>query len=248
MEVTGRRLDRCDMCGRKTHRYDLVMQAQDELLSIASNNFLYSSYNSTFWTCSSTDAGVISWGPRETHRYAITEGATPSTAVSGGIQTWTGSGTFRSSTAVDASSWTNLVFSCHVGAHQTNTTPTFTVVMGFCDSGGTSKTTERTWTVNGSKRIWFTKAISGISGPSTLYCYLTVTNVGSWWVDKLQLEKNATVPGTFATTIGTAINRTTEQRVTRVHKVCPECRWTAWDTDKGITPKSNIDQIGLIEV
>ena len=52
--------------------------------------------------------------------------------------------------------------------------------------------------------------------------YITVTG-SNWWADRMQLEKNATVPGQFVKTSGSTVSNTTDQTLMTQRKVCPNC-------------------------
>lgn len=232
-------LSRCDVCGRKTHRADLVLQSQETKEVAGNNYFTYSSYSSSGWACGATDAGAISYGTG-CGLYMDTPGLSTTTMeqpdLLGGVQTWTGNGTFRATVAVDASSATNICVSAWVGAKQDNTSPSMTVVMGFCDADGVVLTTERTWTLTNSTRVWFTTAVADITAATTseLYVYLTVTNAGSWWINELQFDLGATKPGDFVETTGAA-KTSTGSRVYHSKKVCKHCRYPVWELNPGTT-------------
>lgn len=235
--VRHRMLSRCDVCGRKTHRGDLVLQSQETREVAGNNYFTYSSYSSSGWACSATDAGATSYGTG-CGLYMNTPGLSHTTmeqpTLLGGVQTWTGNGTYRATVAVNASTATNLCVSAYVGAKQDNSSPSMTVAMGFCNSSGTVLTTERTWTITGSTRVWFTTPVSSITAATTsaLYVYFTVTNAGSWWINEAQFELDATRPGEFVETTGAA-KTSTGSRVYHSKRVCRQCRYKKWELERG---------------
>lgn len=246
LEVRHRQLDFCDVCGNETHRMDLV-RTQVRYMSITGQNyFTYSVYNTSFWTCDATDAGAISIGSSNANQCRFKVPDDNTLVEINGAQTWTGSGTFRSNTAVDVSGATNITMSAHVGPYQANTDPETTFVMGLCDSAGANKSAQRSFTTKSSMRIWFTMAVSSISSPlssSAAYFYVQATPATGkkWWVEDLQLEKDVTKPGTFAPTNGSAYDDTESQRIT-VCKVCPSCREPLQNIKTGIgIPRTEVE-------
>jgi hypothetical protein len=100
--------------------------------------------------------------------------------------------------------------------------------VGLCDSDGSNKEEQATFTTSGSVRAWFTIDIADLPAgkdSSTLYFYITATPSGSnyWWADRLQVTKNATERETFAPTTGAAVDRT-DTRMMTMRKVCENCR------------------------
>lgn len=250
---TGR-VTRCGSCGDLVPRGKLARQYREWGEPPGSNYLLHSSYNSTFWTCDATDAGRISIGPYEGSRVRVSPGESTTTTEVNGSQTWTGTGTFRSTVAVDGSTWTSLCFACRVGPyHNPTASAQFTAVIGLCNSAGTVITTEKTYTAElGMREIWFSKLISAIAAPTTLYFYVTVTPATgeSWWVDMLRLEKNKLRPDNFFETKGAARDESASVMRSAVVLVCPNCRmpiFHRWDKEAR-EPLPTIEPADDIEV
>jgi len=223
----ARQLDRCDVCGKKTHKKNLVRTNMDFLAGEANNYLLYSSYNASGWTAvTASDQGTPSIGPyADVARVVVSDDNTATESF--GSQTWGGSGTLRSTDAIDASTWTSLVFAVDLGPYHRETSPETTFTLGLCDSDGSNKELQKTVVTSGSLRAWFTINIADLpvsKTSSALYFYVSATAVGkNWWVDRMQVEKNATRPGTFVPTSGTAVDRVDTPMMT-VRKVCANCR------------------------
>lgn len=226
VEAIGRQLDRCDVCGKKTHKVDLV-RTQVEFLAAAGSNYLsYSSYNATGWSTSGlTDKGVISIGPyADRARVSISDGNTATEIL--GSQTWSGDGHLYTASSVDVSSWTSLVFAADVGPYHRSDNRDLTIILSTCDASATVEDTLGTWAINSDTRVWATINIASMTRDSSaLYLRLDVTpGTGEyWWADRFQLEKNATRPGTFVPTSGSTVDRVDTPSVT-MRKVCPSCR------------------------
>jgi len=244
-DVRGRRLDLCS-CGRWVHRDDLRLATQEINYGIENNNFLTSYYNSSYWTCTAEDEGEVSVGaepnkaryqPPWTRTTTTMNGETitaidyvTSTAVDM-TQTWSGDGVYYYSSGVNASTWTSLVVSCTIGTYHRETAPALTATMGFCDANGANAVEEMSYpfTIRSGVTLWFTKDIADLDGSlssSALYPYVSVTADSGvkWWVDRCSIEKDATRPGNFVRTKGTAVNRTETERTLAVVKVCKKCR------------------------
>lgn len=224
--VRAGQLDRCEVCGNKHHR-DKLVRTQVEWLYPAHENYLtYSSYDGTFWVCDATDKSTISWGNRcDRTRYVINDDNT--TSILNGVQTWEGDGTFRCTSIPVAKNWTStnqVIFSCHVGPWDRNTTPEMTVVLGDCDTDGNNKTAKKTFTISGTSKLWFSwTGAEAIAGQGCYY--VQVTNDGAWWVDELQLETDPTrtTPGTFVATNGAIVGATAEAGSISTRVVCMDC-------------------------
>lgn len=239
----SRQLDRCDVCGDKYHRSELV-RTQVEFLEMKAENYLpYSSYNSSYWTYDdTTDASsstVASYGNRcDNVRLSLDDDN--NLTYLNGVQTWEGSGTIRMTTASTTLSATgHVTFSCVFGPHEQNTSPSSTVVLGICDSDGNNKQAIKTWTdVSTTQRLWFNETKQtlenyGVGGGNyDWYFYIQVTNDGKWWVDEMQLEanvgtlpsENTGFPENFVRTSGTYASNQSEQSLVTSRKVCPGCR------------------------
>ncbi len=247
LEVLGRQLDFCDVCGQVQHRKDLARTQVRFRMPTAQNYFTYSEYNSSLWSCDATDAGKISIGSSNANEcrfkvpFAETAAGSYATLTeTGGAQTWTGAGTFRSNTAVDVSGATNITISAYAGPHQYNTDPETTFAMGLCDSSGANKSAQRSWTIKGNMRIWFTMAVADIASPlssSTAYFYIAATPATGkdWWIEDLQLAKDVTSPGTFIQTNGSTYDTTQTTRMT-VRKVCEDCCEPLLNSSTGVAP------------
>ena len=220
--------DRCDVCGSRTRKIDLVRTNVDFLAAAGSNYFLYSSYNSSFWTVdTAVDAGLISIGPfADNARIVIGDDNSRTEAY--GSQTWTGSGVLRSTTAVDASTWTSLVFAADIGPYQRETSPSTTFTLGLCDSDGSNKEQLSSWTVTGNQRAWYTLNIADVpagKSAAALYFYVSVVALGKkWWIDRIQLIKDAVSINSeaFVPTAGGSADRVDTPMMT-VRKVCRDC-------------------------
>ena len=222
----GEQLDRCDVCGGKMHRSDLV-RTQVEWLYPAHENYLaYSRYDGTFWVVdTASDAGSVSYGNR-CDRARTTLSTANVISYLNGVQTWEGDGTFRC-TSIPVSDWTDtdqVIFSFQIGPHEQNTSPEMTVVIGDCDASGNNKTALKTFVIAGCTRLSYTH--TGAIADALQGCYYaSVTNDGQWWVDELQLETDPlrTTPGVYVETSGTACAATAEASAISSRKVCPDC-------------------------
>jgi len=226
VKVIGRQLDRCDVCGRKTHKIDLVRTNVAFLGAAGSNYVKYSSYDSSGWSYGTTvDAGAVSIGPyADRARISVSDDNTSTEVL--GSQTWTGAGiVYATGDATDARTWTSMVLAADVGAYQQNTDHKLTVVLGSQDSNGGNKQALSTWTVTGSSRVWVAVTPSDLTYPNNFNAYIEVTpnTAGQkWWFDRVQLEKNASKMGTFVPTSGSTIDRT-DTAMMSVRKVCSNC-------------------------
>ena len=241
----ARRLDRCDVCGRKVKRDDLRIMTQQYARSKGSNYFIWSQYHTDLWTCDGTDRSTISDGVRADECRVKVSLANVSTES--GVQTWSGTGTFRvkDGAGIDVSAWTSLTFACVVGSWQGNgcsTTypdpPNLTVDMGIWDLVGGTGTSYKSYTgITASRECWFTANIADLSAftTSALAFYVLVTPSASeyYWVDELRLEKDVTVPTQWIRTTGAAVNRTVMTKYLGSGKVCSECRYPLFKTDAG---------------
>jgi hypothetical protein len=240
VEAIGRQLDRCDVCGKKTHKVDLVRTQVEFLAAAGSNYFTYSSYDTNGWTLvTGTSAGTISSGPyADRMRIVVSDGNTSTESF--GTQTWTVGAGFSvysgnvqiKSAAVDISSWTSFVVAYDFGFYDretnvANLTPACLIYNTDGATGGTSVNTRLRWSMGG--RYWGTMSVSDVDSAldtSAAVFHLTVrTHTGGEkvWIDRMQLIKNATRPGTFVPTSGSTVDRTDTASVT-MRKVCPSCR------------------------
>ena len=222
----GEQLDRCDVCGNKAHRRDLV-RTQVEWLYPAHENYLaYSRYDGTFWVVdTATDTGTVSYGNRCDRARTILSSSNVISYIDG-VQTWTGDGVFRC-TSIPVSDWTDtdqVIFSFQIGPHEQNTSPEMTVVIGDCDASGNNKTALKSFVISGCTKLWYTHLGAAADALQGCY-YVSVTNDGAWWIDELQLETDPTrtLPGTYVETSGTAVGATSESSSISSRKVCPNC-------------------------
>lgn len=240
-QVLSRQLDRCDVCGNKTHRKDLVYTQVEFLAAAGSNYFNYSSYDSSWWTLvAGTDAGTISSGPyADRFRIVISDDNTRTESF--GTQTWTVGAAFSvysgnlqiKSSAIDISSWTSFTVSFDFGFYDRETDVnnlTAAVLIYNTDgvTGGTSVNTRRQWTTSG--RYFGTMDVADVSSAldtSAAVFHLSVRTHGDGgeqvWIDRMQLEKDVSKMGTFVPTSGSSVDRIDTPMMT-TRKVCPNCR------------------------
>ena len=220
----------CDECGREVARKDAVRKLRPYGIPAGTNLLLYSSYDSSFWSCGATDRGEISMGLyKDRFRARPVEGS--ATSEERGAQTWRGTGTIRTTTATDASGLTNVCFSQHIGAYHSQAEKIFSAVLGCCDSAGNNKVAISTWTIRGAQQAWWSRTQAELTAlgltSSALYFYTTVTMetaTSDWWVD-LSCVQDAESPGSFQPyTSGTAVDYAgpvyTEYKIP---VLCPEC-------------------------
>jgi hypothetical protein len=241
----GLQLDRCDVCGDKYHRRDLVRTQVEWLYPAHENYFTQSRYDGTLWVCDATDVSTISYGNRCDRARIRVSDANVLSYVNG-VQTWSGNGTFRCTSAPVASwsSTTNVIFSCHVGPWERSTTPSLTIAVGDCDTSGGNKTAKATFTTSSAMKVWFTWTGAAANAGQGCY-YIDVTNAGYWWIDELQLEADATrtTPGVYVQTSGAISVATADQPSISTRIVCPSCFETVQkkSTKYGTTDESPID-------
>ncbi len=247
-------LDRCDVCGDKMHRSDLVRTQVEFLDKKAENYFLYSSYDGSYWVCDATDEGSVSYGNRcDNARTTLSDDNVIS--YINGVQTWSSAGvtdTMRTATISGVSSSTSvIVFSAQVGPHEQNETPSMTVEMGVTNSAGDSTQAVRTWTINGTTRVWFAETASvleayGLGSGTAQYFYITITNAGKWWIDEMQLEANTvgSIPEVFVRTSGASASNQSDRTLMTQRKVCSSCseRILSKSERFGRTDESPIDE------
>ncbi len=246
-------LDRCDVCGDKYHRSDLV-RTQVEFLEKKAENFLnYSSYEGTYWVVDdAADEGNVSYGNRCDNVRLSLDGDNDLSYVNG-VQTWSGNGTMRTETiSPKFSTSSRVTFSVQVGPHEQNSSPSMTVILGICNSDGTSKQAIRTLTTSGTSRAWFTESAVtldgyGISGSQRkFYWYVQVANAGKWWIDEMQIESSTATgePENFVRTSGSLVSNQSDQQLIPNRKVCSGCRERILSKSErfGRTDESPIDE------
>jgi hypothetical protein len=119
-----------------------------------------------------------------------------------------------------------------------------TVVVGDCDTSGANKTAQKTFTIKGATKVWFTWTGAEANAGQACY-YIQVTNDDYWWIDELQLEADASrsTPGVYVQTSGTACSPTATAASISSRVVCPSCFETVQkkSTKYGTTDESPID-------
>lgn len=228
--ATAEQLDRCDVCGNKMHRSDLVRTQVEWLYPQHENYLSYSNYDGAFWVVDdAADSGLISYGNRCDNARTTLSDANVISYVNG-VQTWEGDGTFRC-TSVPVQNFADanqVIFSFQIGPHEQNTSPEMTVVIGHCATDGTNKTALKSFVISGCTKLWITwlgaESDSSYAAGNGCY-YISVTNDGEWWIDELQLETDPvrTTPGTYVKTAGTIVGSTAEASSVSSRKVCPGC-------------------------
>ena len=225
-------LDRCDVCGDKYHRADLV-RTQVEFLDMAAENYFeQSSYDGTFWVVDTADdTSTISCGNR-CDNVRTTLDSDNDISYINGVQTWKGNGVFRSETEIGAFTNTDdITFSAQAGPHEQNETPEMTVELGITNNDGTVTQAIKTFTISGSTKVWFNEEVATLEayglGDTAYYFffYISITNDGAWWIDELQLENNTVdgMPGNFTRASGTAVDSYDERILMTSRKVCKNC-------------------------
>jgi hypothetical protein len=252
----GLQLDRCDVCGDKTHRGRLV-RTQVEFLELAANNYIIqSSYDDSYWGTNDTAAlGAISVGPNADWQRLSLDSDNDLTELRG-VETFSTGKRMQSTVAsVDTTSWDSMVFSAEVGPYHRSTTPDITVYLEVLQTGATIPVaTISTWRINTQTRVWWTLTPEELLAAMTAafiplpsladMVFLIECSGGHWWADRVQLEKNATVPGQFVSTSGSAVDNSTDQTLMTQRKVCPNCveRILSKSERFGKTDESPIDE------
>jgi hypothetical protein len=263
-------LDRCDVCGDKYHRKDLVRTQVEFLRMKAENFFLYSSYNSSYWTVDDasdvTSTTVATYGNRCDNVRLSLDDSNNLTYINS-PKVWEGNGTVRISDISGDGYMTessDVTVSFVFGPHEQNTSPSSTVAIGVCASDGSSKNVLKTYTdVSTVTRLWVnaevaTLAATGVGDNSgtnwRFYWYFQVTNAGKWWWDEAQREVNVNSlptsadgqPENFTRTTGTRVSSSnhTEQSLMTQRKVCPNCSELILSKSErfGRTDESPIDE------
>lgn len=248
-----RQLDRCDICGRKVHKKDLVRTNVRYNRPEGSNYFTYSRYDSTLWGLTNLTAtgNYDCFGPNDHgNRVRVGEGASygsyETTTEVGGAPSFTitSPGKVYTKTGFDASAWTSLVVGGYFGifhdnrvgaaydAAKENIAATVAIGVG-ATSGATTQTLRTVSNVRSGHHVWATVNVSDLNPAitnSSVYFWATITldstPTGTYkvWFDWLQCEKDATRPGAYISTAGSALDYSTEQKLMTVVKVCPEHR------------------------
>jgi hypothetical protein len=234
--ATGWQLDRCDVCGDKMHRRNLVRTQVEFLRSIQENFLLYSSYDGSYWVVDdATDNGSISFGTRaDKARTTLTDYTT--VGYQDCVQTWTGDGTMRMETASGTFGASALVtFSAIVGPNERSTDPEMTISVGITNNDGSTKQEIKSFTTSSPMRVWLQETSSVLTAyglgdsDNAHFFYVSVTNDDDWWMDEMQLEAGTNsldggvMPGPFQRTSGAIAAHTTEDQLLTSRKVCTSC-------------------------
>jgi len=230
-------LDRCDVCGDKYHRADLVRTQVEFLDMKAENWFTYSSYDGSYWVVDdAVDTGTVSCGNRCDNARTTLDSDNDVSYING-VQTWTGDGIMRQSAedGIWDSSY-DVTFSAMVGPHEQNEDPEMTVELGITNNDGSVTQAIKTFTIKGTTRVWFNEEVATLEsyglGDTAYYFffYVGITNDGAWWIDELQLEANVnSLPGqpgqpeNFVRTSGSSVSNQSERSLMTSRKVCKNC-------------------------
>ena len=237
VEAIGRQLDRCDICGKKVHKKDLVLTNVDFMSPSGSNYFPYSSINAGGWTIGTgTDAGVISTGPYcDRARISISDDNTATEIL--GSQTITagaGYGDYSgyisvNTDALDISAFTSFTMSFDFGFYQQETDVAPVTVFVYITNGDGSGTTliRRIIRFKESGRFWCTANTADLTS-TTLNSVKFYIGIGTYtggeqmWIDRIQLEKDVSKMGTFIPTSGSSVDQVGTRSMT-MQKVCGHC-------------------------
>ena len=227
----GGQLDRCQVCGDKYHREDLVRTQVDTMIAESQNMFSYSTYDGTYWVCDAVDEDTVSFGNHcDEARTSLSDDNV--ITVVNGIQTWSGDGTMRTTVVSDSIDPNDYVcISAQVGSWERSTDPELVVSLGVTNSGGTVTQEIRSWTFKGMRRVWAVEKAStlqayGLGTGTGLFMYISVDNDEEWWIDEMQLETGSSAsmrPGVFLKTSGTAAEVTVDTPTSTTRVVCPDC-------------------------
>jgi len=196
------------------------------------NYLLYSSYSSAFWTVDgAVDAGRISMGLYAQHyRPTITKAGVVTEAR--GSQTWTGSGTARTTTATDISGLTNLMLIFNVGAyHAQPAAQQLTAVVGMTNAAGDTFEALRTQVVKGGQMVWVSVPVADLDAGVTpdpasayFYCDVTITGASSkWWFDGALVCDATRVPTHRPITKGASVVKVGHGFAWKIPVLCPSC-------------------------
>lgn len=227
----GGQLDRCQVCGNKYHREELVRTQVDTMIAESENKFSYSSYDGSYWVCDAVDEGAIAFGNHLDEARTSLSNDNVITTVNG-VQAWSGDGTMRTtvvSDSIDPLSY--VLISAQVGALGSSTTPELDVSIGVTNSDGSSKEEIRSWNYKGARKVWASELAStlqdyGLGTGTGLFFYISVENDNEWWMDEFQLEivsSSDTRPGVFLPTSGAAAEVLVDTPVSTTRIVCPGC-------------------------
>ena len=243
VEAIHRQLDRCDICGKKIHRKDLVRTQARYNRPQGNNYFTYSYYDGTFWVNTWADY-ITDHCTLQTQAMGLgpdSEDARVKIASDNTTTEIRGSKTFlldispaviHTTTATDISAYTSFVFGVYVGQYHANVDPAvLTVDIGNCNSGFDTLYSLREVTTRSGRHVWISVNIADLDSDvdtSATYWYVKVSATSSedfyFWIDWMQLEKDATRPGAFISTNGAAIDYTTDSKRLTTVKVCNRCK------------------------
>lgn len=236
VQAIHRQLDRCDICGRKIHRKDLVRTQARYNRPQGNNYFLYSYYDDSFWTNDGNctlQTQAMGLGPdSEDARVKIASDNTITQIR--GAKTFlldTSPSTIYTTTSTDISGFTSFVFGVYVGQYHANEDPAvITVEIGNMSVAGMLYALKEVTTRSG-RHVWVTANVADLDEnilPATAYFYVKVSATSSedfyYWIDWMQLEKDATKPGAFINTNGTALDYSTDKKMLTSVKVCNRCK------------------------
>ena len=220
-------IEKCDECGREVPRASLSRRLREWGYYDGKNFLPWSSYNADYWTCDATDMGDVSMGLyADYYRPTITEGTT---TPARGSQTWRGSGIYRTTVALDVSSFTHILFGIHLGARHSCAFKTFAASAGLCDSDGNNTHNLSTLTIPDQRRIWFSIATADLPSnlsASALCFYVDVScedAAQDWWADGAFVEDAVGPTANNPRTSGSAILHYGAGHNYVVVCLCPDC-------------------------
>ena len=236
----ARQLDRCDVCGNKKHRADLVRTQVAYLQHAGSNYIIQSSWDNSHWADNdSADLGSISVGPYADYQRLSLDTDNDFTERNGVHTVSTTKMLYTTAAMTDPSAWSNVCFSFEGGPYHRSTTPETTFTFGVYNIGTLGALFQaKSWTTKTQRRMWWsltpteiealTASVPGSPSLSTLGFYIVGTG-SSWWADCFQCE-DAESPGDFVATNGQATNISADVARQSVRKVCDRCRERMWKT------------------
>lgn len=236
----GRQLDRCQVCGAKTHRHNLLQTQVAYLQHAGSNRIIQSSWDNSHWADNdSADLGEISVGVYADNQRLSLGTDNSFTEIKGAHTISSTKMLYTTAAMEDPSSWTNVCFSFEGGPYHRSTTPETVFSFGIYNIGNTSVVFEQaSWTTKTQRRMYWVKTpaeleastsdLPGSVDLSTLGFYIIGTG-SSWWADCFQCEDN-TAPGNFIATSGSAVTESVDVARQSVRKVCERCMERMWKT------------------
>lgn len=234
-----RQLDRCDMCGKKIHRKDLVRTQVRYNRPAGNNYFLYSYFDGSFWqiaancTAHEEDMGL---GPDSEDCRAKISSSNTLTEIKGAktflLSPSGESAIIYTTTPTDISSYTSFVFGVYVGQYHANASPAIlTVEIGNCDASASNTFPLKSVTTSSGRHVWSYATIADLDLSvvrTAAYFYVKVSATSSenyyFWIDWMQLEKDVTRPGAFISTSGASTSYSTDAKVMTAAKVCGRCK------------------------